>query len=206
MSSMTTSPKTAARRAAASTCAPAATLINGIDAQALQQTIDAIKADPGKGATNWQIHSRWMGGTRSDHHVAGCSIGGGFIPRPFVISIDEPRELCGTNQFANPQEYLLAAMNACMMVGYAAVAALMGIRLTKLEVRTEGDIDLRGFLGLNTSVPAGYPELRQTVTIAGDGTPEQFARLHETVQATSPNFYNITRAVPTRPRLVVEAA
>jgi hypothetical protein len=53
-------------------------------------------------------------------------------------------------------------------------------------------------------VPNGYPKLTQTVRIAGDGTPEQFAQLHETVRATSPNYYNITRAIEADSRLIVE--
>lgn len=179
-------------------------MINGINVTALQGAVDAIKSDPAQAHTTWRIHSRWVGGTRADHHVEGCQIGGAFIKRPFVIKSDEPLELVGTNQYANPQEYLLAGLNACMMVGYAAVAALMGIELTKLEVETTGDIDLRGFLGLSKDVPPGYRKLEQTVHIAGNATPEQFAKLHETVHATSPNFFNITHAIPTNSRMVVE--
>ena len=177
--------------------------INGIDVAALKECIDAVRADPVKGQTSWRIQSRWVGGTRSDHHVEGCSIGATTVQRAFTIKTDEPLELLGTNQFANPQEYLLAALNACMMVGYSAVAALMGIQLTKLEVETKGDIDLRGFLGLSDQVPQGYRQLEQTVRIDGSGTPQQFAQLHDTVRATSPNFFNITRAIPTNSRLVV---
>jgi uncharacterized OsmC-like protein len=180
------------------------TTVNGINTAALQGAIDAIAADPAKGQTHWVVTSRWVGGTRSDHHVRSCRIGGQDIPRKFTIRIDEPLELCGSNQFANPQEYLMSALNACMMVGYTAVAALMGVRLTKLEVRTSGDIDLRGFLGIDRSVPAGYDRLQQTVTLAGDGSPEQLAKIHETVKATSPNFFNLTRAIPVNSKLVVE--
>ncbi len=188
---------------ATKTAAPA-TRINGIDTESLRQTIDAIDADPAKGATEWAIRSVWRGGTRSDHHIAGCSISGEFISRPFTISTDEPEQLCGTNQFPNPQEHLLAGLNACMMVGYAAVAALMGITLTRLEVRTTGEIDLRGFLGLDPSAPKGYPRLEQTVHIASDAPREKLEELHAAVKATSPNFYNITHAVPTDSRLVIE--
>ena len=46
------------------------------------------------------------------------------VTKDFTIRVDEPYELCGANQFANPQEYLLAALNACMIVGYSAVCAL----------------------------------------------------------------------------------
>ncbi|MCC5828484.1 MAG: OsmC family protein [Phycisphaeraceae bacterium] len=178
-------------------------VINGIDVTALQSCIDAIQADPGAGQSRWTIHSQWMGGTRSDHHVDGVEIGGNPIDRKFLIQIDEPFELTGTNEHPNPQEYLLAALNACMMVGYAAVAALMGIRLTKLEVRTTGDIDLRGFLGIDAQVPNGYQTLEQRVMIDGDGTPGQFESLHRTVQMTSPNYFNLTHAVPVRSTLVV---
>jgi uncharacterized OsmC-like protein len=177
---------------------------NGIDLAALQATVDAVRANPSAGQTHWAVHSRWVGGTRSDHAIDGCEIAGRKIDRRFTLRVDEPLELCGTNQFANPQEHLLASINACMLVGYAAAAAHMGITLTKLEIRLSGDIDLRGFLGLDASVPAGYESLQQTVTIAGDGTPEQFQQIHEIVKKTSPNYFNITRAVATPSRLVVE--
>jgi uncharacterized OsmC-like protein len=178
--------------------------INGIDVASLSASINAIKADPSKGETSWRVLSRWMGGTRSDHHVRGYVIGGAFVERPFVIKIDEPHELAGTNQYPNPQEYLLAATNACMMVGYSAVAALMGIRLDKLEVETTGGIDLRGFLGISEHVAPGYLALEQTVRISGNASAEQFARLHDIVRATSPNYFNITHAIPTNSRMIVE--
>ena len=177
---------------------------NGIDVTELRATIDNVRAHPEQGQTSWRIVSRWKGGTRSDHQVEGCNLGGQFVRRPFLLQVDEPLELGGTNQYANPQEYLLAGLNACMMVGYTAVAALMGITLTRLEVETTGDIDLRGFLGLSENVPAGYPELTQTVRIAGDADAAQFAQLHEAVQRTSPNFYNLTRSVPVVSRLQIE--
>jgi len=178
-------------------------MINGIDVGALRGAIEAITKDPAAGATNWRVRSRWMGGTRSDHHVDGFMIGGQYIDRPFTIRIDEPHELTGSNEFANPQEYLLSALNACMMVGYAAVAALMGIELTRLEVEIHGDIDLRGFLGIRDDVAPGYMQLEQIVRLAGNTDEAQLNRLHEIVQATSPNYFNLTHAVPTRSRLVI---
>lgn len=179
------------------------TIVNGINTSDLQGAVDAITADPANGQTQWCVTSRWVGGTRSDHHVESCRIGGAEVQRVFTLSTDEPVELCGTNLYANPQEYLMAALNACMMVGYAAVAARMGVTLTRVEVRTTGDIDLRGFLGIDASVPAGYESLEQTVHLAGDGTPEQMRAIHHTVKATSPNYYNLTRAIPTNSRLVI---
>jgi hypothetical protein len=91
------------------------------------QATDAIAADPAKGQTNWKVSSHWRGGTRSDAVVKACKIGGTEVAKDFTIRVDEPLELGGTNQYANPQEYLVAALNACMIVGYSAVCAREGI-------------------------------------------------------------------------------
>jgi hypothetical protein len=53
-------------------------------------------------------------------------------------------------------------------------------------------------------VSAGYENLSYTVHIKGSGTKEEFAKVHEAVMATSPNFYNVSRAVALKPTLVVE--
>lgn len=180
------------------------TIVNGINVSALKQAIADIAADPDAGQTRWSVTSRWMGGTRTDHFVDGVDIGGQKIDRQFRLQIDEPCELCGTNEFANPQEYLMAATNACMMVGYASVAAVMGVTLTKLELEMSGDIDLRGFLDIDRSVAPGYERMHYTVRIAGDGTQEQFEKMHEVVQRTSPNYYNISRPIELTNDLVVE--
>ena len=64
--------------------------------------------------------------------------------------------------------------------------------------------DLRGFFGLDSSVAAGYRELQSRVVVKGDGTAEQFRKIHEMVLATSPNFYNINRTIPVVPALIIE--
>jgi uncharacterized OsmC-like protein len=151
-----------------------------------------------------ESYQRMAGNAHMRAQIESFNIGGKTVKRPFTIDIDEPLELGGGNTNANPQEYLIAAMNACMVVGYAVLSALHGINLGKLEIQTEEDIDLRGFLGLDSNIPADYESLNYTVRIKGDGTKEQFAKIHEMVMATSPNYYNITRSVTLNPTLVVQ--
>src|SRR5207248_2562864 len=79
-----------------------------------------------------------------------------------------------------------------------------GITLENLEIQTDGDIDLRGFLGVDPTVPPGYENLSYIVRIKGSGTKEDFAEIHDAVIATSPNFYNVSRPVALKPTLVVE--
>jgi uncharacterized OsmC-like protein len=179
------------------------TIVNGINLDDLFALIDGVKRDPAKAKTSWRVATTWQGQTRSRAEITGFGIGSKEVPRRFTFDIDEPCELGGSNRFANPQEHLIAALNACMTVGYVAQCAVRGITLESLEIETEGEIDLRGFLGIDRDVANGYESLRYTVRIKGGGTSEQFAEIHDAVIATSPNFYNMSRAVALKPTLVV---
>ena len=179
-------------------------VVNGINVDDLVALLARVKQDASQGKTTWRVTTTWQGQTRSRADVSGFVIGGEEVPRRFSFDIDEPYELGGSNAFANPQEYLIAALNACMTVGYVAQCAIRGITLKRLEIETTGEIDLRGFLGIDPNVPPGYKSLSYTVRLSGDGTEEQFAEIHEAVMATSPNFYNIANAVALKSTLVVE--
>lgn len=180
------------------------TTLNGIDTQALAAFVEEIKADPAKGQTTWKVTTEWKGGPRTDTHVSGWRLGGEWKPKDFTIRVDEPEELLGTNMYANPQEHLLAAMNACIAATYVAACSVNGIELESLSIETEGDIDLRGFLAIDARVPAGYESLKYRVRIKGDGTREQFEQVHAFVRQTSPNYYNMARAITLKPELIIE--
>jgi hypothetical protein len=90
-----------------------------------------------------------------------------------------------------------------MTVGYVAGAALHGVELESLQIESEGNIDLRGFLGFD-HVPAGYDEIRYTIRVKGNGTPEQMKKIHELVMATSPNRFNLAQPIKLTANLVIE--
>lgn len=178
-------------------------VINGIDVDALAGVVNEVTKDHAKGIVAFNVRSAWKGQTVSESVVESYRIGGQTVPRRFTMKIDEPLELLGTNTAPNPQEMLMAALNACMLVGYVAGASVHGIRLDSVEIETDGALDLRGFLGIDPDVPAGYETLRYTVRIKGGGTPEQFRAIHETVMKTSPNYFNLSHPIRMEPTLVV---
>jgi hypothetical protein len=73
-----------------------------------------------------------------------------------------------------------------------------------VEIETDGELDLRGFLGIDPGVRPGYEAIRYTVRIKGNGTPEQFREIHENVMKTSPNYFNISRPVRIDAKLEVK--
>jgi uncharacterized OsmC-like protein len=169
--------------------------VNGLDLAALGETVEAIEADAGLAKVTFDVTTRWAGQTRSESTVDGYTLGGERIARSHKIIADEPCELLGSDGSANPQELLMAAVNACMTVGYVAGAALKGITLEKLEIRTKGTLDLRGFLGLDDSVAPGYEAIDYEVRIKGNGSKADFEEIHQTVMKTSPNYFNMNRPI-----------
>ena len=184
------------------TTAPAP-VINGIDLPALGEFVERVKADPAEGILGFRVHTRWSGQTRSETTIDGYELAGQSYDRRFKIVADEPVELLGTDTAPNPQELLMAALNACMAVGYVAQAAKHGIELDTLEIETTGQLDLRGYFALDDSIPPGYRQLDYTVRIRGNGTPEQFREIHQGVMTTSPNFFNLAQPICMNGRLEV---
>jgi uncharacterized OsmC-like protein len=178
--------------------------INGVDTEALQQTIRAIKANPDKGIARFSARTVWKGGFASESTIDGWNLGGEKIPHDFTIHMDEPRELLGQDAQANPQEYLQSAMNACMLNTFVAVCSMLGVTLESVEFESTGELDLRGFLGIDANVPAGYEDINYTIRVRGDGTREQYEKAHEAMIATSPNYYNMARPIRLNARLIVE--
>jgi len=129
--------------------------MNGIDTTALADFAAAVAADPKAGEARFTVTTHWQGASRSRAHVSSYHLGGQEHPRQFVIDADEPPGLLGDDTAPNPQELLLAGLNACMTAGIVATTAARGIALTSLRIRTSGQLDLRGYLGLDPDVQPG---------------------------------------------------
>ena len=77
-------------------------------------------------------------------------------------------------------DLLLGALAACAQITCQMVAAAMGVPTERIEVVVEGDLDLRGTLGVSRDVPVGFDAIRVRFDIdAPDATEEQLARLVE---------------------------
>lgn len=168
---------------------------NGIDVAALQQFAKGVAEDPAKRSARFSVKTKWEQQTRSVATASRYLLGGVEYQRHFEIAADEPAELLGQNSAPNPQELLLAALNACLTVGYVVNAAAMGIKVHSLEIETDGELDLRGFLGLDETVNPGYDEVSYVVRLHADASRERLEKLHEVVTKTSVNLANFSKAI-----------
>lgn len=171
---------------------------NGISTAGISEFVAEVRDNPDEAQARYGVHLEWLTGTRSRVRTLPMQLGGHRLSRDFSWIIDEPRPLLGCDQGPNPQEFMLSAVGSCMMVAYSVGASVMGIQLEQLEIQVHGELDLRGFLGVDDEVPVGFREIRYEVTLSGDGTLEQFHYLHEQVAKRSPNRMTVAGGVPVR--------
>jgi len=173
--------------------------LNGLDTTQLVATVDAIKATPALARFQFRNRNRWVDGgenhsTIRDFYGAGREDDSRRASFEFVNG--EPPVLLGNNEGANPVEFLLHALAGCVTTTFVLHAAARGIRIESISTQMEGDIDLRGLLGLDDSVFPGYEEIRMKMDIEADCSSEELDELLAYTQKHSPVCNSVCRPVP----------
>ena len=174
------------------------TIRNGVDTGTLFGTLDAVKAQPELGVFQFRASNRWIDGAHNRSTIKDFYAAGGedtSRAEAFVLDAGEPAILIGTDTGPNPAEYLLHALAACLTTSLVYVASARGVRLTRVESTLEGDMDVRGALGLSDEVRNGFEQIRVSFVVEGDATPEKLHELVERAMARSAVFDMVTNGV-----------
>jgi uncharacterized OsmC-like protein len=142
-----------------------------MDIRSLQKPLkDQYRSDP----TASKITIRAKGG-QSDAPIA-CSVDIGRA----IYQAEAHEGVGGAGSGACSGDLLLGALAACAQITCQMVAAAMGIRTERIEVTVEGDLDLRGTLGISKDVPVGFETIHLRFDIAApEATAEQLRSLRE---------------------------
>jgi uncharacterized OsmC-like protein len=171
---------------------------NGVDTETLFATLDAVKAQPELGTFQFRVSNRWIDGAHNRSTIKDFYAAGGedtSRAEAFEVDAGEPAILIGTDTGPNPAEYLLHALAACLTTSLVYVAAARGVRLTHVESRLEGDMDVRGALGLSGEVRNGFEQIRVSFVVEGDAPPEKLRELVERAKARSAVYDMVTNGV-----------
>jgi len=179
--------------------------MNGVDTPTLFATIDAVRQQPDLARFQFRATNRWQEGTHSRSRMESFRGAGGERKHAgeFVFDADHPEVLVGRDQGPTPVEFLLHAIAACITAGIANIASARGVTLTEVESTVEGDIDLRGILGISDGVRNGYEQLRVNVRIRGDAPPEKLEQIVQQSRARSAVYDVLTHG--TRVAVTVSA-
>jgi uncharacterized OsmC-like protein len=142
-----------------------------MDLRSLQKPLkDQYRNDP----TASQITLRAKG-SQTDVPVS-CSVDLGRA----IYTAEAHKGVGGEGARACSGDLLLGALAACAQITCQMVAAAMAVPTEKIEVTVEGDLDLRGTLGIAKDVPVGFTGIRLHFNvIAPHATPDQVSALRE---------------------------
>ena len=120
--------------------------------------------------------------------------------------IDEPTALAGDDAGPSPVEFALAALVGCQTVVYRLYAHRLGLRIDELEFEATGDLDVRGFLGVDPSVRSGFSAIDLVVRITGPESAERYDELRALVDAHCPVGDTLESGTVVRTHLRTELA
>src|SRR5262249_41475988 len=147
----------------------------------------------------FRASNRWIDGAHNRSTIQkfyGAGQEDGSREQAFTIDAGEPAVLLGQDTGANPAEALLHALAACLTTTLVYVAAARKVRLTEVESTLEGDMDVRGALGLSDEVRNGFSKIRVSFNIKGDAPEEKLRELVERAKARSVVFDMVSHGVP----------
>jgi uncharacterized OsmC-like protein len=173
-------------------------VLNGVNTDDLMKTIHAVREQPELARFRFRASNTWLGGGHNRSTAAGFYGTMQEIEHAthFQMEAGEPPVLLGNDEGANPVEHLLHALAACVTTSMVYHAAARGIRIRSVESRIEGDLDLRGFLGIDHTVRNGYQCIRMYMKIGTDAGQEEWSELVGLGPAFSPVFDSVMHGVP----------
>ena len=124
--------------------------------------------------------------------------------RDFELIIDQPRGFEGENMGPKPSEVLLAALAACQEVTWRLYGEAYGISISDVRVDLVGTQDLRGFMGIDDTIPAGFQKITGTVTISSPASEDDIIRLQKIVDQHCPVLDDLRRPLDVSLNIEVE--
>jgi len=126
-----------------------------------------------------------------------------FGVRQHRLTIDEPASLGGGDTAINPVEAVLVGLGSCQAIAYRFWATKLDIAFDNISVTTRGELDLRGFFGLDDAIRPGFQGISYDVTISGPESPERYRQLAAAVDAHCPVLDTVSNPTPLRNSLTI---
>ncbi len=152
---------------------------NGVHVAALLEARDALRRSPQMARFTWRSLCEWVNGMHCKSTIRGF-FGLGREHRhfqPFTVSTDHPACFAADDNAPTPVEIVLSGLAACLTGGIAAVAQHRGIQLRSVTAEVEGDMDVRGILGMDADIRNGFDGIRVVFKIEADASREDIEAL-----------------------------
>jgi len=118
--------------------------------------------------------------------------------RQFTLVVDEPETLGGTDEDANPVEYILAGFAGCANVIGHVVAKELGFTIKNLRIEVSGVLNPDRFLGSSYQDRAGFKTINLNLIPDTDAPIETLTKWLQIVEERCPVKDNLQNKTPVR--------
>ena len=118
--------------------------------------------------------------------------------RQFTLVVDEPETLGGTDEDANPVEYILAGFAGCANVIGHVVAKELGFTIKNLRIEVSGVLNPERFLGSSNKERAGFKSINLNLIPATEAPIETLTEWLQIVEQRCPVKDNLQNKTPVR--------
>src|SRR6187455_2485622 len=155
------------------------TVNNGVNVQALLDAREALKGAPDAAKFTWRASCKWQNGTHSESKVQGFHGLGSEQKHKteFSFEADHPEVFASEDLGATPVEFVLVGLASCLTAGIAAVAQNREIQLRSVKATLEGNMDVRGILGMDSDVRNGFDGVKVHFDIDADASDDDIKAL-----------------------------
>ena len=142
--------------------------VNGVDVNKINHVVESIGSNTAFGQFQFRARNRWVNGGLNRSQIKDFHAGGredDTRTKPFTLDADEPLLVAGNDSAPNSMEYILHALVSCMTGTLVYHAAVAGIEIAGVSSHIEGDMDVRGLLGMSDEVRKGFNKVRVTLRV-----------------------------------------
>jgi len=152
---------------------------NGVNVQALLDAREALSQAPEAAKFSWRATCEWVNGTHSHSSVNGFfGLGAEQGHKTtFEYDVDHPELFASEDLGATPVEVVLVGLASCLTAGIAAVAQNREIQLRSVKATLEGNMDVRGILGMDSDDRNGFDGVKVHFDIDADASDDDIKAL-----------------------------
>ena len=172
------------------------TILNNVNLNALQQVIKEAETDKSKVKRTQKIGGDWLLEEGNPQFRAEISFEGGKM----ILESDQPKNLGGGGTRPGPMHYCFFGLISCYTATFTAMAGQMGIALSRLSAKLEGDLNFSRVFGL--SQEPVMEEVRITLEVESDASREKLEEVEKLAYERCPAVFALTQSVKLKTNLV----
>ena len=177
-------------------------VMNGVTVDTVMGIVGAIEDNSDNAHFQFRLNNHWVnGGLNRSRIKEYFALGQEDETRsePFIVDADEPIVNSGGDSCPNPMEYVLHSLASCLTSTLVYHAAVQGIEIESVQSYLEGDLDVRGMLGLSEDSRKAYNAVRVRMEVKSGADADTlrelalFSPVHDMISKSLPVDFDLVK-------------